>query len=357
MTTSIFDPKCCFTASRGYLDLRPDNMLFGGLQPPVATSTFNPTTCCLVDYSLQWISRPSTRQHAVCQTTASSGYLDLRPDNMLFVRLQPPVATSTFDPTSCCLTDYSLQWLPRPSTRQHAVCQTTASSGYLDLRPDIMLFDRLQPPVATSTFDPTTCYLVDYSLQWLPRPSTRHAVLQPPVATSTFDPTTCCLADYILQWLLQPSSRHHAVCQTTASSGYIDLRPDIMLFVRLQPPVATSTFDPTTCCLADYNLQWLPRPSTRQHAVWHNTATSGYLDLRLDNMLFDRLQPPVATSIFDPKCCFKASRGNLDLRPDNMLFGGLQPPVATSTFDPTTCCLTDYSLQWLPRPSTRQHAV
>ena len=187
-------------------------MLFGRLQPPVATSTFDPTTCCLADYSLQWLPRPSTRQHAVWQTTASSGYFNLRPDIMLFDRLQPPVVTSTFDPTSCCLSDYSLQWLPRPLTRQHAVWQTTASSDYLDLRPDNMLFGRLQPPVATSTFDPTTCCLADYSLQWLPRSSTQqHAVLQPPVATSTFDPTTYCLADYSLQWLPRPSSRHHAV--------------------------------------------------------------------------------------------------------------------------------------------------
>ena len=165
-----------------------------------------------------------------------------------------------------------------------------------------MLFGRLQPPVATSTFDPTSCCLADYSLQWLPRSSTQqHAVLQPPVATSTFDPTSCCLTDYSIQWLHRPSTRHHAVCQTTASSGYLDLRPDNMLFDRLQPPVATSTFDPTTCCLTDYSLQWLPRPSTRQHAIWWTTASSGYLDLRLD-----------------------------------MLF---------------------YSLQWLHRPSTRQHAV
>ena len=210
----------------------------------MATSTFDPTTCCLTDYSLQWLPRPSTRQHAIWWTTASSGYLDLRLD-MLF---------------------YSLQWLHRPSTRQHADWRTPASSGYLDLRPDIMLFDRLQPPVATSTFYPTTCCLSDYSLQWLPRPSTRQ----------------------------------HAVCQTTASSGYLDLRPDNMLFVRLQPPVATSTFDPTSCCLTDYSLQWLPRPSTRQHAVCQTTASSGYLDLRPDNMLFGRLQPPVATSTFDP---------------------------------------------------------
>ena len=102
-------------------------------------------------------------------------HLDLRPDNMLF-------------------------GAPRPSTRQHAIW-------------------------CTSTFDPTTCYLVhldlrpDNMLFGAPRPSTRqHAIW----CTSTFDPTTCYLV-------------------------HLDLRPDNMLFGT-------------------------PRPSTRQHAVWW-TAT------------------------------------------------------------------------------------
>ena len=77
--------KCCIK-SPVQLDLRPANMLFGGLHPRPSTcqhaiwwttpSTFDLPTCYLVDYTL-----------------------DLRPANMLFAGLQPTRPASL---NHCC---------------------------------------------------------------------------------------------------------------------------------------------------------------------------------------------------------------------------------------------------------------
>ena len=153
------------SSSTACYNLRADNMLFGGLHPPAPhVTTYEPTTCYMVDYNLQ---------HCMLQPRA---------DNMLFGRLQPPAPhVTTYEPTTCYLVDYILQHrMLQPTSRQHAIWWTTSSStACYNLRADNMLFGGLHPPAPHVT---------------------------------TYEPTTCCLVDYILQHrMLQPTSRKHAI--------------------------------------------------------------------------------------------------------------------------------------------------
>ena len=206
-------------------------MLFGRLHPPALhVTTYEPTTCYLVDYILQHcMLQPTSRQHAIWWTTTSStACYNLRADNMLFGRLHPPAPhVTTYEPTTCYLVDYILQHrMLQPTSRQHAIWWTTTSS------------------TACYNQEPTTCYLVNYNLQ---------------------------------HRMLQPTSRQHAIWWTTSSStACYNLRADNMLFGRLQPPALhVTTYEPTTCCLVDYILQHrMLQPMTQQHAIWWTTSSS-----------------------------------------------------------------------------------
>ena len=325
-----------------HLDLRADNMLLGGLQPPAPhVTTYEPTTCYLVDYNLQHrMLQPTSRQHATWWTTTSStACYNLRADNMLFGGLQPPAPhVTTYEPTTCYMVDYILQHrMLQPMSRQHAVWWTTSSS------------------TACYNQEPTTCYMVDYNLQhcMLQPTSRQHAIwwtttsstacynlradnmlygrLHPPAPhVTTYEPTTCYLVDYILQHrMLQPTSRQHAIWWTTSSStACYNLRADNMLFGGLHPPAPhVTTYEPTTCYMVDYILQHcMLQPMSRQHAIWWTTSSS--------------------------TACY-------NLRADNMLFGGLHPPALhVTTYEPTTCYLVDYILQHrMLQPMSRQHAI
>ena len=174
-----------------HLDLRADNMLYGGLHPPAPhVTTYEPTTCYLVDYILQ---------HRMLQPRA---------DNMLFGRLHPPAPHVT------------------TKSRQHAIWWTTSSStACYNLRADNMLFGGLHAPAPhVTTYEPTTCYMVDYILQHrMLQPRADNMLfggLHPPAPhVTTYEPTTCYLVDYMLQHrMLQPTSRQHAIWWTTSSS-------------------------------------------------------------------------------------------------------------------------------------------
>ena len=392
---STWRPAIWWTAThRGdwvHLDLRPDDLLSGGLQPTGAigcTSTFDLATCYLVDCNPQGrldAPRPSTWRPAIWWTATHRGdwmHLNLRPGDLLSGGLQPTGAigcTSTFDLATCYLVDCNPQGrlgAPRPSTWRPAIWWTATHRGdwvHLDLRPGDLLSGGLQPTGAigcTSTFDLATCYLVDCNPQGrlgAPRPS-------------TWRPAIWWTATHRGDWV------------------HLDLRPDDLLSGGLQPTGAigcTSTFDLATCYLVDCNPQGrlgAPRPSTWRPAIWWTATHRGdwvHLDLRPDDLLSGGLQPTGAigcTSTFDLTTCYLVDcnplerlgaprpstwrpaiwwtathRGDwvhLDLRPGDLLSGGLQPTGAigcTSTFDLATCYLVDCNpLERLdaPRPST-----
>ena len=355
--------KCCM---KGWVhfDLRPGDLLSGGLQPTGAigcTSTFDLTTCYLVDCNPQGrlgAPRPSTWRPAIWWTATHRGdwvYLDLRPDDLLSGGLQPTGAigctstfdlrpddllsgglqptgaigcTSTFDLTTCYLVDCNPQGrlgAPRPSTWRPAIWWTATHWSdwmHLDLRPDDLLSGGLQPTGAigcTSTFDLATCYLVDCNPQGrlgAPRPS-------------TWRPAIWWTATHRGDWM------------------HLDLRPGDLLSGGLQPTGAigcTSTFDLATCYLVDCNPQGrlgAPRPSTWRPAIWWTATHRGdwvHLDLRPGDLLSGGLQPTGAigcTSTFDLATCYL-----VDCNPQERL-GAPQP----STFDLTTCYLVDCNPQ------------
>ena len=213
------------TSSTACYNLRADNMLYGRLQPPALHVT------------------TKSRQHAVWWTSSSStACYNLRADNILYGGLQPPAPhVTTYEPTTCYLVDYILQHrMLQPTSRQHAIWWTTSSStACYNLRADNMLFGGLHPPAPhVTTYEPTTCYMVDYNLQ---------------------------------HCMLQPTSRQHAIWWTTSSStACYNLRADNMLYGGLHPPAPhVTTYELTTCYLVDYNLQHrMLQPTSRQHAVW-----------------------------------------------------------------------------------------